>query len=39
MDTAGARASYGRALALAEELGMAPLTARVSRAIDALHGR
>jgi DNA-binding SARP family transcriptional activator len=33
---AAARAAYGRALVLAEELGMAPLAARVRRALERL---
>ena len=36
VDGAAAREAYGRSLALAQELGMAPLAARVSRALERL---
>jgi DNA-binding SARP family transcriptional activator len=36
VDGAGAREAYGRSLVLAQELGMAPLAARVRRALDGL---
>ena len=38
VDGAGAREAYGRALVLAQELGMAPLAARVTGAREQLDG-